>query len=164
MQETGKQFSRSYRASPELLGDIRALTVMENIKNKWKKYCKIKETGLPENCPRVLPDRSGSRPAALWESFWSCRCAFLENFWELSGSLFGPVWKEFRGIPGVAPELPGGRGNSDQLHCPLFSTTFLHFFLNFFIGGARSAPELPGSLSRTTALFISSSFKIHLWQ
>jgi len=99
----------------------------------------------------------GSRFGAAGVPFWG-------NFWELSGSLFGPVWKEFRDIPGVAPELPGGRGNSDQLHCPLFSTTFLHVFLIFLIGRPRGAPELPGSLSRTTALFISSSFKIHLWQ
>ena len=40
LQEAGKQFPRSYRASPELFRDIRALTVMENIKKNGKSIAK----------------------------------------------------------------------------------------------------------------------------
>ena len=40
LQETGKQFPRSYRASAEPFGDIRALTVMENIKKMEKSIAK----------------------------------------------------------------------------------------------------------------------------
>ena len=40
LQETGKQFPKSYRASPELFGDIRAPTVIENIKKNGKSIAK----------------------------------------------------------------------------------------------------------------------------
>ena len=40
LQETRKLFPRSYRASPEFFGDIRALTVMENMKKNGKSIAK----------------------------------------------------------------------------------------------------------------------------
>ena len=43
LQETGKQFPRSYRASPEFFWDIRALTGMENIVEALRPVPPIRE-------------------------------------------------------------------------------------------------------------------------
>ena len=115
---------------------------------------KVLQNKGKRGCPRIAQEFCriareagrqlfGSRVGAAGVPFWG-------NFCELSGSLFGPVWKEFRCIPGVAPELPGGGEiltSSIVLCFLLLFCIFSSIFLSGGPGALRSCPEAsPGRL------------------
>ena len=150
LQETGKQFPRSYRASPELFGDIRAPTVMENI----EKMEKVLQNKGKRGCPRIAQE--------------FCRIA-REAGRQLFGSRFGaagvPFWRISGSCPGAFSDLSGrssGIFRESLWSCRgggeiLTSSIVLCFLLLFCIvssiclsggpGALRSCPEAsPGRL------------------
>ena len=141
LQETGKQFPRSYRASPELFGDIRAPTVMGNI----KKMEKVLQNKGKRGCPRIAQEFCRIAREAGRQLFGSRFGAAGGPFWEISGSCPGTFSDLSGRSSGVFRELPRTCRGGGEILTSSIVLCFLILFCIFLNFSYRAAPERSGA-------------------